>query len=347
MSIPLDREPGLDDQSPYAPKWVRERPAAQRLAVQNVPDDGWSEDPPPIGGQEATVVESAAPRSLDPTILAQPALRGRSLVNTIAAVVLTVATAAAVALFVVSMLPGSPRIAARAPAEEPNSFSSRYSDTPAATASRSEPAVPQMVVAQTVIGQNDDALPLGLTLSGAANGAVVMISGLASGTTLSTGRAEGPDSWRLSPNELSGAAVQPPRGFTGAMEVLAELRLADGTVVERRPLHFERAPPPQPRQATRQLDPEELAALIKRGEDYIATGDLASARLVLQRAAEGGDARAALALAGTYDPNVLEQLGVRGFAPDIGRALAWYEKARDFGSAEAPRRLERLASRDR
>jgi hypothetical protein len=66
-----------------------------------------------------------------------------------------------------------------------------------------------------------------------------------------------------------------------------------------------------------------------------------------QRGAEAGGARAALALAGTYDPNVLEQLGVKGFAPDVGQALAWYEKARDFGSPEAPRRLERLASRDR
>ena len=84
-----------------------------------------------------------------------------------------------------------------------------------------------------------------------------------------------------------------------------------------------------------------------RGEDFIATGDLASARLVLQRAAEGGDPRAALTLAGTYDPIVLEKLGIQGFASDIATARTWYERAKEFGSAEAMRRLEMLASRAR
>jgi TPR repeat protein len=77
----------------------------------------------------------------------------------------------------------------------------------------------------------------------------------------------------------------------------------------------------------------------------IASGDLAAARLVLQRAAEAGDARGALALAGTYDPMVLEKLPLHGFAPNIAMARSWYEKARQFGSADASRRLEMLASR--
>src|SRR5262249_37155929 len=66
----------------------------------------------------------------------------------------------------------------------------------------------------------------------------------------------------------------------------------------------------------RQLEREEIADLMRRGEAFIATGDFASARLVLQRAAEGGDPRAALTLAGTYDPIVLEKLGIQGFASD-------------------------------
>jgi hypothetical protein len=97
----------------------------------------------------------------------------------------------------------------------------------------------------------------------------------------------------------------------------------------------------------RQLDREEIADLMRRGEAFIATGDLASARLVLQRAAEGGDPRAALTLAGTYDPIVLEKLGIQGFASDIAAARTWYERAKEFGSAEAMRRLEMLASRAR
>ena len=103
----------------------------------------------------------------------------------------------------------------------------------------------------------------------------------------------------------------------------------------------------------RQLDREEIAGLIGRGEKFIKTGDLASARLVLQRAAEAGDQRAALMLAGTFDPIVLEKIGIQGFAPDIIRGFApdialartWYELAKQFGSREAVRRLQMLASR--
>ncbi len=97
----------------------------------------------------------------------------------------------------------------------------------------------------------------------------------------------------------------------------------------------------------RLLDREEIAFMIRRGEEYLSTGDLAAARLVLRRAAEAHDARAAFALASTYDPHVLERLGVHGLKPDIGMARSWYERAREYGSAEAPRRLEMLASRER
>jgi hypothetical protein len=93
------------------------------------------------------------------------------------------------------------------------------------------------------------------------------------------------------------------------------------------------------------LDPNEIASALKRADNLIASGDLAAARLVLRRAANAGDAHAAMTLAGTYDPVVLEKLGVHGFVPDIAMARAWYEKAKKFGSAEAPQRLELLASK--
>lgn len=93
------------------------------------------------------------------------------------------------------------------------------------------------------------------------------------------------------------------------------------------------------------LDPQEIAALLKRGHELIASGDLGAARLVLQRAAEAGDARAALALAGTYDPSVLETLPIHGFVPNVALARHWYEKAQEFGSPDAPQRLQMLASR--
>jgi hypothetical protein len=104
----------------------------------------------------------------------------------------------------------------------------------------------------------------------------------------------------------------------------------------------------------RQLDQDEIADLVRRGNDFINRGDLASARLVLQRAAEAGDPQAALMLAGTYDPILLEKVGIQGFArdvvegfaPDAALARTWYERAKELGSAEAVRRLEMLGRRD-
>jgi TPR repeat protein len=86
-----------------------------------------------------------------------------------------------------------------------------------------------------------------------------------------------------------------------------------------------------------------MALLLKRGEDLIAQGDIAAARLMLTRAAEAGEARAALTLGATYDPEMLRRLGVRGVAADAALARAWYEKAAEYGSGEATRRLEQVA----
>jgi TPR repeat protein len=86
---------------------------------------------------------------------------------------------------------------------------------------------------------------------------------------------------------------------------------------------------------------------VKRAEELLTTGDISSARLLLRRAAEAQDARAALALAASYDPIELKRLGVYGSTPDVVAARDWYEKAKQFGSREAPRRLELLASQYR
>jgi len=97
--------------------------------------------------------------------------------------------------------------------------------------------------------------------------------------------------------------------------------------------------------AIHHLDPNEIASFLKRADALIASGDIAAARLVLRRAAEAGDGRAAMTLAGTYDPAVLEKLGVHGVVPDLAMARSWYEKARQFGVPEATSQLELLASK--
>ena len=91
------------------------------------------------------------------------------------------------------------------------------------------------------------------------------------------------------------------------------------------------------------LDAEEIATLVNRGTDSLKNGDLASARLLLRRAAESGSANAALMLGETYDPLSIQQLGAIGVVPDVEQARQWYEKAAALGSVAASQQLVKLA----
>src|ERR1700730_13790544 len=102
------------------------------------------------------------------------------------------------------------------------------------------------------------------------------------------------------------------------------------------------APPPAP--AVSPLNSDQIAALVKVGEDLLHSGDLAAARTVLKRAALAGNPRAALELGMTFDQAFLTKWGVVGFGPDLAQAREWYERAIKLGSTEASRHLERLAS---
>jgi TPR repeat protein len=72
-------------------------------------------------------------------------------------------------------------------------------------------------------------------------------------------------------------------------------------------------------------------------------GRVSAARLVFQRAAEACDVRAAFALGASYDPIMLQKLGVALLDPDVAAARAWYEKAKELGSSEASQELELLS----
>lgn len=98
----------------------------------------------------------------------------------------------------------------------------------------------------------------------------------------------------------------------------------------------EAAPPP----AARRIAPDELAALLKRAKGLLAIGDITSARLLLERAADAQEAEAALMLAGTYDPQVLGTQDMRSVTPDPAAARLWYQKAAQLGSVDARRRLQ-------
>ena len=99
--------------------------------------------------------------------------------------------------------------------------------------------------------------------------------------------------------------------------------------------------------STPQAMPADIITLMNHAEAMLEQGDIASARLLLRRAANAGSAQAAFVLGGTFDPVFLAEKGVLGFAPDAAQASAWYQRAMELGSTEASRRLERLATMGR
>jgi len=99
---------------------------------------------------------------------------------------------------------------------------------------------------------------------------------------------------------------------------------------------------PVQRLSERVLGPEEIDQLIHRGETFLAQGDVAAARLFLERAADARDPRATLMLGTTYDPDVLRRMGAVGIRPDPQQAHQWYAQAAEFGSREARQRLAAL-----
>ena len=98
-------------------------------------------------------------------------------------------------------------------------------------------------------------------------------------------------------------------------------------------------------QPTIALARDEIASLLRRGQDLIAAGDFASARLILTHLAEAGDAEASFILAGTLDPTVIATRRAVSVQPDPAKARAWYARAAEQGSSEAKRRLDQSALR--
>jgi len=254
---------------------------------------------------------------------------------------------------------------------------------PVLPAERATPAPvfarPKLVV-NGASADSPDQILLGVAVEGNTEGVNAVVGGLAPGTKLSTGRQWGATGWIVPASEVANTYLRPPLGFAGTMEYTVALQLPDKSEIERQSMRLDWAAPavqppaqpappeqtpvqaspaPQPAQPpqaqapqqaaveTRRIDRNELDLLVKRGEELLTTGDISSARLLLRRAAEAQDARAALALAASYDPIELKRLGVYGSTPDVVAARDWYEKARQFGSREAPRRLELLASQYR
>ena len=93
------------------------------------------------------------------------------------------------------------------------------------------------------------------------------------------------------------------------------------------------------------LSKAELTELLHHGDTLLRIGDISSARLFYERAADAGDGRAALRLGATFDPEFLGRLGLGKLQADPAEARSWYSRARDLGEIDAKRRLNSLETR--
>jgi hypothetical protein len=96
--------------------------------------------------------------------------------------------------------------------------------------------IPKLLV-EAKVGAPGEPVPLGLTLRGEANDAVVILRGLVPGTELSAGSAVTGGIWQLSATELPYAWIAPPKDFVGSADVVAELRLPNAKIADRQTLH--------------------------------------------------------------------------------------------------------------
>jgi hypothetical protein len=138
------------------------------------------------------------------------------------------------------------------------------------------------------------------------------------------------------------AAPETPAAPATPTEPQAEPQLVPQQTVVQQPMQPEPVRPVQEQRTGRILSADEVDQLVKRAEAFLNQGDVAAARLFLERAAESRDPAAILMLGTTYDPDVLHRMGVVGIRPDRERAQLWYARAAEFGSREARQRLTAL-----
>lgn len=311
MSSPIHQSDDLDPALRYAPRWVRDRaalagrpsPRAARPAQRAKPD---------FSGDRA-MVELQRQLMLDPDAIPEPAIDdARSLKPIVLRLGGVMGLAALIAWGIVSF--PSVKKAGEIIADDVK--------TPAMTDDSAKLVLPQAVEAAArpnpaQAGMSD---PMPLSRSGATSGAA-------------TAPAADP------PNLLVAALAPAP-------ETVQPFKESPPAPM---PLQPQAAPSvlpavtATPADAARpHSDDAEVTAMIERGKGLLMSGDIVSARLLLRRAADAGNAEAALALGATFDPLVIRRLGAVGMRPDIVQAKQWYQRAAELGSASAESELAKL-----
>jgi hypothetical protein len=291
MSRLFDRDSNADEPSPYAPKWVRDADHAERHATapksQEAVEDGDAQqstevaasDQPdqfrgpasPASGEGMVIDRYRLPRSLEPTVMSEPRFV-RSGIRVLAGFALAIASVATVALFVLGKSPTAWTVSEKDSKEDAQSLGSRLSGQNGPTAEQPKPPVPQLNLRQEGPRKSGEAFPIGASLTGAAEGASVIVEGLVEGSMVTAGQSSGANTWRIPVSDLHNALVQPPRDYAGPMDIVLELRLADDTPNDRKLLRLEWTAVEPPQFNTAAQAPADLRPAFKQFvENYTAS----------------------------------------------------------------------------
>ena len=351
MTAPVDDNPEEGPSEHSIPPWLRQRSTRRSPASRGVP---LFDDRPRFGDEASNADPSLRDLrikfAMAPQQMPEPPVRERSLWRPVASIVALVAAAAIGANVLTLSTAGRPAV------EQASSQAGARGRQAAPSPMVAAPA--RLVSTEQQRNAVNEAVPLPVKLSGGQAAGTLAISGLAPGTLISVGTPVELDGWHVPATEAEGALILPPADFTGIMDITVALVLPTGEVGDRRTARLDwtaspLAAAPGVPSASPAVQPavsisrsaEEIAALVERGRAFLAAGDIASARLMLQRAAEGGDSAAALMLGSTFDPKLLGRLAAIGITPDPAQAARWYRHAANLGSAEARGRLDALSSR--
>jgi hypothetical protein len=248
---------------------------------------------------------------------------------------------------------------------------------PAGTPAQAQSQRPTITVAPTLTVEAAGQSPLAIRVGPAGSlprNSFLRIRGLPPLAALSEGHSIAPGSWAVPLAGIADLKIALPADAAGRSDIVIMLVALDGAILAegKSTLVVAESKPPltgatmlragaeelpkeqrgaitgQGLTVARPMTPEDrerASRLLQKGDEQLAEGNVSSARLLFEKAADAGLAQAAMSLAATYDKAELARIGVRGIQPDDKLAKQWYERALQLGAREAEQRLQRLGAK--
>jgi hypothetical protein len=340
-----NREESADDvpQLPPAPQLrPRDKFACFALPTAEVPRRNYA-DPE---------VESWRRSRLNPVAVPEPVdAHRRSAPTWLLRYALMIGGAAAVA-YAIAVVPSTQGLRDALPQDAGNS-----SGTAIAIETKAEPEPSSRLIAEDQRAIANEPMPLEVSVDNAVQNASLRLAGLAAGTHLSAGSQVSDSSWQVPLDRLKNVYLYAPTDFVGVMNSALDLLGPDKRLIDRREVRFEwlakKESRPEPSSSigpanpapVQSLNGDVASSLMKRGQDFLGTGDIAAARILFKRLADAGIADGAFAMARTYDPRYLTEHKVIGVVGDESKARVFYQQAAQLGSVEAAHMLEQTVSK--